>query len=156
MVYYHCFISIFINMQPIDPHNLFSIFEQGDEQIYKEHQLDDVLQNPFVLMGMVLRGIENYNLMDVIYKRQYPKEYIKVREVTKLKYFNKLFSYLQRIDLNNREQIYTIGESFDRESILSGLDVLRVYYERLEHYEKCAVIKKYVGLVESQPESRLI
>ena len=55
-------------MKPIiDPNTLFSIFEQGDEQVYKEHGMEDHLNNPFVLMGMVLRGVENFHMMDMMY-----------------------------------------------------------------------------------------
>jgi hypothetical protein len=139
-------------MQPIDPHTLFSIFEKGDEEIYKEHASLEALKNPFVLMGTVLRGIENYYLMDVMYARSYPDEYKKVRKLTKLKYFNNLFRYLKKIDISNPDRVYRIGESFDRESTVRGLDVLRVFYEKLEHYEKCAVIKKYIDLVTTSPK----
>lgn len=40
-------------MNKLDPHSLFSIFEKGDEEVYKEHGEEDVLDNPFVLMNMV-------------------------------------------------------------------------------------------------------
>jgi len=150
-------------MQPIDPNTLFSIFEQGDEEIYREHGVEEHLQNPFVLMGMVLRGIDNFHMMDMMYMRQYPSHYKKVRNITKYKYFNKLYSHLLKIDNNSFEDIYKIGESFDtkqtkngldRESFdtkqtKNGLDILRVFYERLEEYEKCAVIKKYIDLLLS-------
>lgn len=136
-------------MQPIDPNTLFSIFEQGDEEIYKEHGVEEHLQNPFVLMGMVLRGIDNFHMMDMMYMRQYPSHYKKVRNITKYKYFNKLYGYLLRIDSNSFEDIYKIGESFDSKQTKNGLDILRVYYERLEEYEKCAVIKKYIDLLLS-------
>lgn len=136
-------------MQPIDPNTLFSIFEQGDEEIYKEHGIEEHLQNPFVLMGMVLRGIDNFHMMDMMYMRQYPSHYKKVRNLTKYKYFNKLYGYLLRIDSNSFEDIYKIGESFDSKQTKNGLDILRVYYERLEEYEKCAVIKKYIDLLLS-------
>lgn len=136
-------------MQPIDPNTLFSIFEQGDEEIYKEHGVEEHLQNPFVLMGMVLRGIDNFHMMDMMYMRQYPSHYKKVRNLTKYKYFNKLYGYLLRIDSNSFEDIYKIGESFDSKQTKNGLDILRVYYERLEEYEKCAVIKKYIDLLLS-------
>lgn len=135
-------------MQPIDPHTLFSIFEQGDEQIYKEHGVEEALENPFVLMGMVLRGIENYHMMDAMYMKQYPEQYKNVRNITRYKYFNKLLSYLQRIDNTSFKDIYKIGESFDREQVLGGLDFLRVYYERIEQYEKCAIIKRYIDLLK--------
>jgi len=136
-------------MQPIDPNTLFSIFEQGDEEIYREHGVEEHLQNPFVLMGMVLRGIDNFHMMDMMYMRQYPSHYKKVRNITKYKYFNKLYSHLLKIDSNSFEDIYKIGESFDTKQTKNGLDILRVFYERLEEYEKCAVIKKYIDLLLS-------
>lgn len=136
-------------MQPIDPNTLFSIFEQGDEEIYKEHGIEEHLQNPFVLMGMVLRGIDNFHMMDMMYMRQYPSHYKKVRNITKYKYFNKLYGYLLRIDSDSFEDIYKIGESFDKVQTKNGLDFLREYFERLEQYEKCAVIKKYIDLLLS-------
>ena len=53
-------------MQPLDPHTLFSIFEKGDAEVYEEHNMTELLDNPYVLMGMVLRGVDNYHTMDVI------------------------------------------------------------------------------------------
>ena len=140
-------------MQPINPHTLFSIFEQGDEAIYKEHGVEDALKNPFVLMGMVVKGIENYNIMDMMYSRQYAKEYAKVRKLTKYKYLNNLFSYLKRIDSTSFDTVYKIGESFDNQQVEKCLDYLRVYYESLEEYEKCAVIKRYSDLLTLPKEN---
>jgi len=134
-------------MQPLDPHTLFTIFEQGDEEIYKEHGIKDALQNPFVLMGMVLRGIENYQLMDIMYMRQFPEQYKEVRSITKYKYFNKLYGYLNRIDTTKFDSVHSIGESFDVKNIERSLNVLRLYYEDLEEYEKCATIKNYLDLI---------
>lgn len=139
-------------MQPIDPNTLFSIFEQGDEQIYKEHGLEDALENPFVLMGMVLRGIENFHMMDMMYMKQYPKEYKNVRQITQYKYFSKLFKYLQRIDSTNFNSIHKIGESFSKKEVDDALNYLRIYYEKIEHYEKCAVIKRYIDLLSGAQE----
>ena len=136
-------------MQPIDPNTLFSIFEQGDEEIYKEHGMESHLQNPFVLMGMVLRGIDNFQMMDMMYMKQYPKHYKKVRNITRYKYFNKLYSYLTRIDCSSFDDKHKIGESFDIKDVRYCLDLLRVYYESLEEYEKCSVIKKYIDLLLS-------
>jgi len=134
-------------MQPINPHSLFSIFEQGDEEVYKEHGVEEHLENPFVLMGMVLRGIDNYHLMDIMYMRQYPEQYKGVRKVTKYKYYNKLLSYLTKIDSTNFDTIYKIGESFETGQAFIGLDTLRKYYESIEQYEKCAIVKRYQNLL---------
>ena len=134
-------------MQPINPHSLFSIFEQGDEEVYKEHGVEEHLDNPFVLMGMVLKGINNYHLMDIMYMRQYPEQYKGVRKVTKYKYYNKLLSYLTKIDSTNFDTIYKIGESFETGQAFIGLDTLRRYYESIEQYEKCAIVKRYQDLL---------
>ena len=59
---------IFISMQPLDKNTLFSIFEVGDEEIYKEHGVEDQLNNPFVLMGMVLKlyNLKGYLLLSFL------------------------------------------------------------------------------------------
>lgn len=134
-------------MQPIDPHTLFSIFEQGDEQVYKEHGVEDVLNNPYVLIGMVIKGLENYSIMDLMYMRSYPEQYKAVRDTVKHKYYNNLYNYLSRINLDSFEARYTIGETYDSQDVLFGLDTLLYYFEEKEQYEKCAVIKKYMDLV---------
>ena len=139
-------------MQPIDPNTLFSIFEAGDEEIYQQHNVTGVLDNPFVLMGMVMRGIENYHLMDMMYMRQYPKQYKGVRKITKHKYFNKLYGYLTRIDLNKPSSVYQIGDSFNVESVNKCLEHLMFYFEDLEEYEKCAIIKKYLNLLQEEKQ----
>ena len=126
---------------------LFSIFEQGDEEVYKEHGMEDALKNPFVLMGMVLRGVENYHMMDMMYSRQYPQQYKNVRSQVKYKYFNKLFLYLNRIDSTKFETFYRIGESFEKEDVYVGLEQIKYYFESLEEYEKCAVIKRFQDLL---------
>lgn len=136
-------------MQQLDPHTLFSIFENGDEEIYEEHGLQDTLNNPYVLIGMVVRGIENYQLLDLMYMRQYPKEYKNVKDAIKYKYYNKLYSYLTRIDSTKFEDIYKVGDSYEGVNTERGLSTLLSYYENIEQYEKCIVIKRYYDLVTS-------
>ena len=135
-------------MNSLDPHTLFSIFEQGDEEIYREYGLEDTLKNPFVLIGMILKGLENYTLMDIMYLRHYGQAYKKIKPTIKYKYYCKLYSYLSRIEQNRGGTTYRIGESFESASVISALNTLLVYFELIEEYEKCAVIKKYVDFVE--------
>ena len=134
-------------MQNLDPKSLFSIFEQGDEEIYAKHQITDAMKNPFVLMGSVLSGISNYELMDVMYTRNYPERYGEVRGVIKYKYFARIYKYLTLIDSSKFETIYKIGDSFDSKQVELALAYLLYYYEDLEEYEKCAVIKRYMDLL---------
>ena len=136
--------KIFIDMQPVDPNKLFDIFSKGDEAIYKEHGVKNALDNSYVLMGMVVRGVENYHLMDVMYSRQYAREYRRNRTSIAMKYFSKLFSYLQRIKEDPIKVIEEMENGFDLTEIVVALDFLREFYEKIEHYEKCAIIKTYI------------
>jgi len=136
-------------MQPLDKNTLFSIFEQGDEHIYEEHGLEDTLNNPYVLMNMVVKGLENYKIMDKMYMHQYPKRYKATRKAIQYKYFNKLLSYLKRIDKSHFDDKYQIGDSYELMHNIFMLESFMYYYEGLEQYEKCAIIKNYVGLLES-------
>ena len=131
-------------MQPVDPNKLFDIFSKGDEAIYKEHGVKNALDNSYVLMGMVVRGVENYHLMDVMYSRQYAREYQRNRRSIAMKYFSKLFSYLKRIKEDPVKVIVEMENGFDLTEIVVALDFLREFYEKIEHYEKCAVIKTYI------------
>ena len=139
--------SIYVYMQPLDKNTLFSIFEQGDEEIYKEHNITGVLDNPYVLIGMVIRGMENWHLMDIMYKRSYPVEYKEVRSQIRLKYMLKLVAYLERLDKTKFETVYTIGDSYDSKTVRLALNSLLGFFESIEYYEKCAIIKDYIDLI---------
>ena len=143
-------------MNKLDPHSLFQIFEQGDEEVYKEHGQEDVLSNPFVLMNMVTRGLENYELMCALYIRNYPKEFIRVEPTIKLKYYNKLYGYLLRIDVDSVEDIYGIGDSYERKDAQTALETLLRYYEFKEQYEKCGIIVKYIEMLVLEEAKKYI
>lgn len=131
-------------MKKIDPHTLFSAFEQGDEEVYKEHGMEDQLKNPYVLMGMVLKGIEQFELMDILYTRNYGKKYTSIQSTIKLKYFLRLFEYLERIDSTSFEDIYQISLEYPIEDTYTRLNDFLRFFESLEYYENCAVIKRYI------------
>jgi len=137
-------------MNKLDPHTLFSLFEQGDEEVYKEHGVEDTLKNPYVLLNMVSRGMENYAVMDMIYMKNNYKNYDKVRSNVKYKYFTKLFGYLERLDLDDiKAAKFVIGESYDLSTLVHNLDLLRKYFEEYELYERCLVIKNTIDSILS-------
>jgi hypothetical protein len=133
-------------MNRLDPNTLFNIFEKGDEEIYKEHGIEETLDNPYVLINMVVRGLENYTIMDQMYMYQYPKQYKGSRQVVKFKYFNKLYGYLKRIDITQLQ--FQVGESYELLKSVKVMEDFLYYYERIEHYEKCALIVKYINLLK--------
>lgn len=133
-------------MQPLDKNTLFSIFEQGDEEVYKEHNVEGLLDNPFVLIGMAVRGVENFHIMDLMYHRQYGNKYKNVQKEVKYKYYVKLFRHLDRVNHDNLDE-FSIGNTYEIESTYNALTEILYYFEVIEHYEKCAVIKKTIDLV---------
>ena len=149
------FFYLLSNMKKINAEHLFALFEADDEQVYEQHGYEDQLKNPYVIMGMVIKGIENFFILDKIYLKNDRKHYKEVRESIKFKYFNRLYEYLTRINYNTFEAKYTIAESYDIGSVLRHLDYMRRYYEGLEEYEKCAVIKKYIDLLYDKPNIKL-
>jgi hypothetical protein len=134
-------------MNKLNPHTLFSIFEKGDEEVYKEHGEEEVLDNPFVLMNMVTRGLENYEFMRIIYQRNFKEQFEIVEHKVKNKYYNKLYGYLLRVDVESVEDVYVIGETYERAEARTALNTLLDYYQEKEEYEKCGRIAKYIEML---------
>lgn len=118
-------------MNKLDPHTLFSIFEKGDEEIYKENQLEGLLDNPYVLIGMVVNGVENYHFINDIYTQKEPKRYAKVKDSIKYKYFNKIYNYLKRLPLESFNKKYGIGTTYELDRSINALNELLYYFEEL-------------------------
>ena len=134
-------------MHKLDPHTLFSIFEKDDEEIYRENKMEGLLNNPYVLIGMVVNGVENYYFIDEIYTNKEPKRYARIKDSVKYKYFNKVYGYLTRLSLDNIQEKYGIGTDYELDRSINALNELLFYYEEIEEYEKCALIFQYTDLL---------
>ena len=143
-------------MHKLDPHTLFSIFEKGDEEIYRENKMEGLLSNPYVLIGMVVNGIENYFLIDQLYSNKEPKRYAKVKDSIKYKYFNKIYKYLTKLSLDTLDERYGIGTDYELDRSIKALNVLLFYFEEMEEYEKCALIFQYNDLLYTRKLETLI
>ena len=133
-------------MKKLNSDDLFNIFSIGDEEIYKEHNIEDMMDNTFILFGMVVRGVENYFIIDKMYASRYQERYDSVRENIKLKYFNGLVNYLERIKALQSDTVMDIEDEFGLQAIKYALEELLEFYKELEMYEKCAIIFKYYQL----------
>jgi hypothetical protein len=140
----------------LNPHTLFSIFEKGDEEVYKENQMEGLLDNPYVLIGMVVSGVENYYFIDEIYTNKDPKRYAKVKSNIKYKYFTKVFKYLTRLSLDQLDSKYGIGTDYELDRSINALNELLFYFEDMEEYEKCALIFQYTDLLYGKKLQTLI
>ena len=128
----------------IDPNKLFNIFQKDDIEIYKEHNAEKEADNPSVVLGMFVRGIENYFILNQIQTEQYGAQYTRIKHKIKHRYFLQLLLNLQRIDLSVHPSIEKHAKDHNYRKILYCLDSMRVYFEDREDYEYCAIIKKYL------------
>ena len=133
-------------MKKLDTNQLFDIFQMGDEEIYKEHQAEDILDNSFVLFGMVIKGVENYYIIDQLYQKKYQEQYDSVRDSIKLKYFIGLVRYLERIGEIPEDTLYNIEDEFGLQAIDYALQEMLDLFIEVEHYEKCTVLSKFQRL----------
>jgi len=133
-------------MKHIDSESLFNIFSQQDEQIYHEHGISHILDNSFVLFGMVVRGVENYYIIDQLYQRKYQQQYINVCESIKMKYFLGLFKYVNSIADIPPDTVSNIKDEFGQQAIKYALEELIEFFEKVEYYEQCAKLKKYYDI----------
>ena len=133
-------------MKKLDSKELFDIFSQGDEAIYTEHGVDEVLDNSFVLFGMVVRGVENYFIIDKIYSYKFGQEYDSVSDSIKMKYFNGLLLYLERIDITQGDTLGDLLDEFEPQVVKNVLQELLDFYEEKEMYQKCAIIFKFYDI----------
>ena len=143
-------------MQKLDPNSLFSIFEQGDEQVYQEHNLQSLLQDPYVVVGTVVTGVENFYLIDKIYSLRFKQDYQNIREGIRLKYYNKLYNYLLEISSIDSHLLSNIATDFDIDRSIHSLTDMLYFFQAIEHYEKCAVIKKFTDLLYNKKLELLI
>lgn len=133
-------------MKKLDSKGLFDIFSQGDEAIYEQHGMHDVVNDAFILFGMVIRGVENYYIIDRIYTYKMAKDYDSVRDSIKMKYFNGLVYYLERIDVLQSDTVIELIDEFQYQPIKYALEELLQFYEEKEMYEKCAIIFKFFDI----------
>jgi len=130
-------------MKKLDSQNLFKAFSlEGDET----NELPEVPNDSFILFGTVLRGVESFYIIDQLYQMRYKDQYELVREKIKLKYFTGLMKYIDRIDDMSLDTVMYIEDEFGGQAIKYALEEMLQFFEQIEHYEQCIVLKKYFDI----------
>ena len=131
-------------MKELDPSKLFDLFDKEEE--IQEQSIDKKWiskNNPFILMGMVVRGVENFYILQEIHSNKNNKEDLskeEKRKVIKYSYYKSLFKYIQRI---NQDSMLDLEQCLihDLEIITLALNDILSLFESYEEYEKCSIIK---------------
>ena len=128
--------------------NIFEVFNQGDEQVYEQAGMKFLMEDDTVLLNTVVRGIESFWKLDDIYTNKFPDQYETVRERIKVKYFNKMYKYLTRINLKKLEPFFDTVGDLGYGTVENSLQEYMEHFIELEQYEKCAKIKKVLDVVQ--------
>ena len=131
-------------MKELDPSRLFDLFDKEEE--IQEQSIDKTWiskNNPFILMGMVVRGVENFYILQEIHSNKNNREDItkeEKRKVIKYSYYKSLFKYIERI---NQDSMLDLEQCLihDIEIITLALNDILSLFESYEEYEKCSIIK---------------
>ena len=128
--------------------NIFEVFNQGDEQVYEQAGMKFLMEDDTVLLNTVVRGIESFWKLDDIYTNKFPDQYETVRERVKVKYFNKMYKYLTKINLKKLEPFFDTVGDLGYGTVENSLQEYMEHFIELEQYEKCAKIKKVLDVVQ--------
>jgi hypothetical protein len=135
-------------MKGMNLDNIFEVFNQGDEQVYEQAGMKFLMEDDTVLLNTVVRGIESFWKLDDIYTNKFPDQYETVRERVKVKYFNKMYKYLTRINLKKLEPFFDTVGDLGYGTVENSLQEYMEHFIELEQYEKCAKIKKVLDVVQ--------
>lgn len=133
--------------------NVFSLFdsESMNNRDVKEVDKPDFTNHPYVLLGfftkMILRGDLYNTQLTNIASGETKVDTQALHELNKLLIYNRAYEYLQRLDLDNQEHLECILEKADGDFLIAAGRALE-FYTSIEHYEKCAVIKKVQDFVK--------
>ena len=125
------------------PPILLDIFNYSDEQDVKDEgyvgAVMDYTKHPYIILGSVIRGVENFYIMCEMFRKQYGDKFDTIEEPLKQKYFDRLYGFLLRFDESNSEHILE-AMRFDRSEVSYALLSMRVHFEEREQYENCVKI----------------
>lgn len=132
-------------MKKLEVNKVFSLFDYSNEEI--PQYMEDVKSNPYVRIGEVVHGVVNYFLIDQIYINKKVPGYVDKRESLREDFFNKIYRFLEGIDVTECGDRFMVTDSYDSERSVKVLKVLLKHFEQVEHYEKCANILRFINIL---------
>jgi len=137
-------------MKKIHIDNIFTIFDNYDDVVYEQDDLQDVYSNDFIVLGSVIKSIENFYLLDKIQRHRYGIHYDEVFDKIQLRYFSQAMKMLDRIDDIDRYSADMVAAEFGTSHVRDILDKMLQVFIIHEHYEKCSKINKFIEIFSTK------
>jgi hypothetical protein len=141
----------------MDLNKIFGLFSDEEPKSLKEKSqlIDDILdfkEHPLFWVGMFKKLIQNHKLFnkEIIGFFSILDQELDIYDVEQAGEFvvyNKAFSWIDKIDINNKLHQSSILK-FSDDTFLSYLKSSILYFEKFEEYEKCAHLKNIQNIVE--------
>ena len=131
----------------MDINNIFSVFAADDDEVFRnEDNVEELLDNEFIKVGTLIRGMENYILLDKMYSFKHGNQYESVKEKIKRKYYLGLVQNLPRPEELQSKTLYDLVDEFGKSTINNSLSELIDYFVELEDFDSCITLKSYLDL----------
>lgn len=124
-------------MKDINPGKILEIFNDTASGVDHDDSLQDVHSHGYIILGMVIRGVENYYILNELMSKRYGEDFKKVEESVKRIYFTRLYKYLENFNLKDSLHL-SQALKHSPSGIAYGLDNLIEVFEFYQEYEKCA------------------
>lgn len=124
-------------MKKLNPDSVFQIFNQDDKEIFQEAGIEHLMEEDYMLVGLAVKGIGNYKLLDDINKKKLKDLYLEIRDGVKYRYYCKLYNYLYRVKFNKLEELFDFVQVLGVRDVHDTFNILISYFQEVEEYEKC-------------------
>jgi hypothetical protein len=135
--------------------SLFSNNEELDSSPIDVTSYDDFTNTPVYWVGMFRKLISQYETVGDNFILSLPPQSnldpLEMREAYKFMSHLRAFSYIENFNLENKEHVDVL-KRFNDELLISCLYSSILYFEDIEEYEKCLILKKIVDFCKSLPQ----
>jgi hypothetical protein len=131
-------------MKKINSTKIFDIFTLTHQELDTLME-DQSSRNPHIIeFKNMIRGVENFYIIDIIYKNRIGEDYLSRRENIKLMYFTGLMKYLERLGEIKGDTLLEVERELGKKPLLFALKEMIQVFILVEDYEKCSVLQKYL------------
>lgn len=144
---------LFLFIIHMDPRLVFGLFQDPEGRLDVEvKEISDFSDHPYIFMGMftriIFRGdILNDQVLKFFTEINKNLDFVSLEQVNKSLIFNRAYSYLKQLDLQNSFHVDTLLEKVD-DTFMKACTLAFDYFLEVEEYEKCSFIKNIISFIK--------
>ena len=134
----------------MDIDKVFNLFDEKDSIKNPTTKLD-LTESPIMWIGMFKKLVMNYKvfsqqLINMFSSVDPPLDTDDIKKASSYMVYTRAFDYISKLDITNSSHIECLKMYSDNE-LKQSINISLYYYESLEEYEKCAVLKKIQDMI---------